>query len=165
MLQSNILITRPIRPPSVPSSRAVSESGCGVIFGYGAPQPVEVFAKLPTGEYVDGLTVSNKGNIYVLGKFYRENRIKSPEDFGFRIYKYAPGASTGEHVSIELENHFITDLTFKVDRNENIFLAGFYSEQSTSNIIGTLFLRIDENLEIVVSSKQKFSEEFLAISR
>lgn len=41
----------------------VLQSGCGVIFGYGNPQPVEVFAKLPGGETVAGLAVSDRSKI------------------------------------------------------------------------------------------------------
>lgn len=41
----------------------VLQSGCGVMFGYGNPQPVEVFAKLPGGETVPGLAISDRGKI------------------------------------------------------------------------------------------------------
>lgn len=37
------------------------QSGCGVIFGYGNPQPVQVLAKLPDGQFVEGLAVVNRG--------------------------------------------------------------------------------------------------------
>lgn len=37
------------------------QSGCGVIFGYGNPQPVEVLAKLPDGQFVKGLAIANRG--------------------------------------------------------------------------------------------------------
>jgi hypothetical protein len=37
------------------------QSGCGVIFGYGNPQPVQVLAKLPDGQFVEGLAVANRG--------------------------------------------------------------------------------------------------------
>lgn len=39
----------------------LSQSGCGVIFGYGNPQPVQVLAKLPDGQFVEGLAVANRG--------------------------------------------------------------------------------------------------------
>jgi len=37
------------------------QSGCGVIFGYGNPQPVQVLAKLPDGQFVEGLAIANRG--------------------------------------------------------------------------------------------------------
>ena len=37
------------------------------------------------------IVVSNSGQIYVLGKFYLENRVKTPDDFGFSLYRFQPG--------------------------------------------------------------------------
>ena len=37
------------------------QSGCGVMFGYGNPQPVQVLAKLPDGQFVEGLAIANRG--------------------------------------------------------------------------------------------------------
>lgn len=107
------------------------------------------------------IMVSNGGKIYVLGKFFKVNRVKAPDDFGFKIYQYEPGATEGKEISIDLGELFITDLTLKIDRDENLFLAGFYSHQSTDEIIGTCFFRINSNLEEETRSSQHFSEEFL----
>ncbi|MGE0709763.1 MAG: hypothetical protein AB7N76_21920 [Planctomycetota bacterium] len=38
----------------------VTQQGCGVIFGYGSPQEVKVFARLPNGQNVDGLKIKDK---------------------------------------------------------------------------------------------------------
>jgi hypothetical protein len=107
------------------------------------------------------IMVSNSGKIYVLGKFFMVNRIKSPNDFGFKIYQYEPGATAGKEISIDLGELFITDLTLKIDREENLFLAGFYSHKSTDEIIGTCFFRINSELQEEIRSSQHFSEEFL----
>jgi hypothetical protein len=109
------------------------------------------------------IVVSNTGMIYVLGKYYLVNRVKTPNDYGFKIYRYLPGESEGVDVDVELEDPglFITDLTMKVDPGENIFLAGFYSGRSTREIIGTCFLRLTPDLEADVNSTQRFSDEFL----
>ncbi len=109
------------------------------------------------------ILVSNAGKIYVLGKFFKVNKVKSPDDFGFKIYQYEPGQPEAEEVSLELGELFITDLTLKIDRNENLFLAGFFSHQSTEAIIGTCFFRLNANLEEEVRSSQRFSDDFLNI--
>lgn len=107
------------------------------------------------------IMVSNGGKIYVLGKFFKVNKIKAPDDFGFKIYQYEPGETQAQEVSIDLGELFITDLTLKIDRDENLFLAGFYSHQSADEIIGTCFFRYNSSLEEEVRSSQHFSEEFL----
>jgi len=106
------------------------------------------------------VVVSNSGNIYVMGKFYLENRIKTPDDFGFTLYRFKPGESMGEKVDIELGELYITDLALKVDRDENIFLAGFFSHRSTEAIGGTVFYRLSKQLELEVQSAQRFNEDF-----
>jgi hypothetical protein len=107
------------------------------------------------------IMVSNAGKIYVLGKFFKVNKVKAPDDFAFKIYQYEPGATEGRDVSIDLGDLYITDLTMKIDRDENIFLAGFFSHQSTDEIIGTCFFRINSELQEEVRSSQRFSDDFL----
>lgn len=107
------------------------------------------------------IIISNSGQIYLLGKFYMVNRIKSPDDYGFKLYKFTPGQSEGKFVDIELGDLYITDLVMKVDRNENVFLAGFYSHNTTDQIIGTVFYRVGADLESEAQSAQRFSDDFL----
>jgi hypothetical protein len=107
------------------------------------------------------IMVSNAGKIYVLGKYFKVNKVKAPDDFGFKIYQYEPGASEGREVTIDLGDLYITDLTMKIDRDENLFLAGFFSHQSTDEIIGTCFFRINSQLQEEVRSSQRFSDDFL----
>ncbi len=107
------------------------------------------------------IMVSNAGKVYVLGKFFKVNKVKDPDDFGFKIYQYEAGEPQAKEVTIDLGELYLTDLTMKIDREENIFLAGFFSHQSTDEIIGTCFFRINSQLEEEVRSSQRFSDEFL----
>lgn len=107
------------------------------------------------------IMVSNAGKIYVLGKYFKVNRVKAPDDFGFKIYQYEAGVAEGKEITIDLGELYITDLTMKIDRDENLFLAGFFSHQSTDEIIGTCFFRVNSQLQEEVRSSQRFSDEFL----
>lgn len=107
------------------------------------------------------IVVSNSGLIYLLGKYYRVNRIKTPDDYGFKVYRYIPGNPDGVDVDLGLDDLFITDLTMKVDPRENIFLAGFYSERNSRQIIGTCVFRLGDEIELSMSNTQRFSDEFL----
>lgn len=107
------------------------------------------------------ITISNEGKIYLLGKFYMVNRVKNPEDYGFKLYKFDPGRPEGMSVDIDMGELYITDLVMKVDPNENVFLAGFYSHNTTDQIIGTVFYRVNSNLVAEAQSTQRFPDEFL----
>lgn len=123
----------------------------------------EIVIPYPDDKFqVRKIMVSNAGQIYVLGKYFNVNRVKSPDDFGFKIYHFSPGESKGAEVAVELGALFITDLTLKIDRDENLFLAGFYSHKSTDDIIGTCFFRFDSDLKEILSSSQRFSDDFLS---
>ncbi len=127
-----------------------------------APITGKIVIPYPDDKFqVRKIMVSNAGKIYVLGKFFKVNKVKAPDDYGFKIYQYEAGETEGQEVSIDLGSLFITDLTLKIDRDENLFLAGFYSHQSTDAIIGTCFFRLNSDLVEEVRSSQHFSEEFL----
>ena len=107
------------------------------------------------------IVVSNNGEIYLLGKYYLVSKIKSPQDYGFKLYRYLPGETEGDQVNMELGELFINDLTLKGGRDNNLYLAGFYSHHSSDEIIGTCFFRVNPDLEQEVQSTQRFSDEFL----
>jgi hypothetical protein len=128
-----------------------------------APVSGKIVIPYPDDKFqVRKVMVSNAGKVYVLGKYFKVNKVKAPDDFGFKIYQYEAGKPEAKEVSIDLGELYITDLTLKIDRDENLFLAGFFSHQSTDAIIGTCFFKLNGDLEEEVRSSQRFSDEFLA---
>jgi hypothetical protein len=107
------------------------------------------------------LVVSNSGKVFLLGKYYLVSRIKNPDDYGFKLYSYTPGNPEGSNLNIELGELFINDLTVRAGRDENLYLAGFYSHRSSEEIIGSCFFRVNPELEAEVQSTQRFSDDFL----
>lgn len=127
-----------------------------------APISGKIIIPYPDDKFqVRKIMVSNAGKVYVLGKFFKVNKVKAPDDFGFKIYQYEAGNPEAKEVSVDLGELYITDLTLKIDREENLFLAGFYSHQSTDAIIGTCFFKLNSDLEEEARSSQHFSDEFL----
>jgi len=106
--------------------------------------------------------VSNSGNIFLLGRFDLARRIRDLDDVKYMVYRYDINTQEGREIEIALGNKFITDLAFRLDRDENIYVAGFYSANSTYQIIGTLFQKIGPNGGILLNSSERFSEEFLS---
>ncbi|MBL0017835.1 MAG: hypothetical protein IPP17_15735 [Bacteroidetes bacterium] len=91
----------------------------------------------------------------------RSTRSRTPTTSGSKSINTKPANRQAKEVTIDLGELYLTDLTMKIDREENIFLAGFFSHQSTDEIIGTCFFRINSQLEEEVRSSQRFSDEFL----
>lgn len=106
--------------------------------------------------------VSNAGNIYFMGKFYRENRVRSPNDFEYIVYRFMDGSEEGEKYAVNADGKYLTDVNFKVDPFENMFVAGFYSNTSDDQIIGTLYQKVNSKGELEISRFQQFEEGFLA---
>ncbi|MCS7073216.1 MAG: hypothetical protein NZ108_01990, partial [Bacteroidia bacterium] len=104
--------------------------------------------------------ISNKGNLFILSKLVLRDRKRN--DYKYKIFKYVVTPDSLREISLPDNGKFITDLIIKPDRNENLFCGGFFSEQNSSAIIGTVFYRIEPNDSISVQQFVKFEERFLA---
>lgn len=122
----------------------------------------EISLKYPDNRFnVRQVRVSNQGNIYLLGRFFRSANIKDADDFKYLIYRYDTGRQQGEEIAIELGDRYISDLSFSLN-NENIFVAGFYSNRGTDRIAGTVLQQINAEGQLVLNTAEAFDERFLA---
>ncbi|MEO0470366.1 MAG: hypothetical protein AAF206_12140 [Bacteroidota bacterium] len=111
---------------------------------------------------VKSLRLSNQGNVFVLGKFFLAGQVKNPDDFQYLVMQYNTAAEAGNEVKIDLGDRYITDLAFRVDRAENMYLAGFYSNRSTDRIGGTILQKISPSGEVLLQSTEAFGQSFLS---
>ncbi len=110
---------------------------------------------------VRSLRVSNAGNIYILGQFFVSNRVRDPDDFRYLIFKHELATGEGFEIPVDIGDRFISNLAFRLDREENIYLAGFYSNQAEDQLAGTMFQKISSRGELVLESAQPFNAQFL----
>lgn len=123
----------------------------------------EINLKYPDNKFrVRTLRVSNQGNVYLLGKYYRVSNVKDSDDFKYLVYRHAGGAIDGEEIPIELGDRYITDLAFRLDREENIYVAGFYSDRSSDLIGGTVLQKIGNDGQVLLNANESFTPEFLS---
>ena len=123
----------------------------------------EINIKYPDNRFrVRTVRVSNQGNVFLLGKFYIRTRVNDSDDFKYLMYRYDTQAQQGFEFPIELGDKFISDLAFRLDREENIYAAGFFSNRSTYRIAGTLLQQIDRNGQLIRNTSKEFSENFLS---
>ncbi|MEL6250964.1 MAG: hypothetical protein AAFR87_03035 [Bacteroidota bacterium] len=107
------------------------------------------------------LRVSNSGNIFVLGQFVRNNNIRDADASKYLIYRYDLDTEEGIEFPIELEDRFITDLAFRLDRDENMYVAGFYSNRNSEQIAGTVMQKISIDGDLLINAHERFDESFL----
>lgn len=123
----------------------------------------EIDLKYPDNRFVvANLRVSNQGNIYVLGKFTRSSISTNSTDFEHIVYRYDITTREGFEIKVDIGERFITDLAFRLDRAENLYIAGFYSNRGTDMIAGTLLQKISSEGELLQQSLDAFSDGFLS---
>lgn len=123
----------------------------------------EIALTFPDNQFtVKSLQVSNEGNVFLLGQLFLTNRINSPHSFKYLMYRYDTRTELKTEVEIDLGDRYITDLAFKLDRDENIFLAGFYSYSNTDRMIGTVMQKISPEGVKLIDTTEPFSKDFLA---
>ncbi|MCB9231317.1 MAG: hypothetical protein H6581_06635 [Bacteroidia bacterium] len=108
------------------------------------------------------MRVANDGTVYIMGKYFLENRIRTPQDYYYTIFRHEPGTDEVVEMPVGFSDKYITDLTFKVDPGENLYIAGFYSNRSTNEIIGTIYQKLNPSGDSEVSMMQEFDAAFLA---
>ncbi|MEL6671943.1 MAG: hypothetical protein AAFR61_07110 [Bacteroidota bacterium] len=110
---------------------------------------------------VQSLRVSNTGNIFVLGRFNKVLNIKDANDFQYVVVKQDITTEQQQEYMINLGDRYITDLAFRLDRAENIYVAGFYSNRGTDQIAGTLLQKITPSGALVLNANEAFDPSFL----
>lgn len=121
----------------------------------------EMSLRYPDNKFrIRSIRVSNQGNVYVLGKFDANNWV-SDRDFKYLIYRQDLKTEETTEFQVDLGNLYISDLAFRVDRDENMLIAGFYSNRGEDQSAGILFQQINPLGEIIRENSEPFSREFL----
>lgn len=122
---------------------------------------------LPYGDgnfAIEEYRVDRDGNVYLLGVIYEDRarvRRNGKPTYNYTILAYTEKGERAQEYRIDLEEQFITDLTFRVGNNGNLICAGFYSNKGTYSIKGTCFLQLDvKTKEIINLNLMPFDFEF-----
>lgn len=115
---------------------------------------------------VEKVEVDRQGNAYVLARVYktRKERESGEANYFYKVLAYEAEGEKTTTYDLDLKDKTITDITFKVNRKNQLTCAGFYSERRNSNSMkGTCFFTIDTEAKTVITEKiQAFEEAFLA---
>lgn len=114
---------------------------------------------------VEEYRVDNSGNVHLLGVLYQDNvtrRRRGNPTYQYVILSYTENGEKAEEYRIDLEEKFITDLTFRVGKGGTLVCSGFYSERGTYSIKGAYYFRLDpKTREIRNRNYTEFDFEFL----
>ncbi|MEN0004454.1 MAG: hypothetical protein AAF798_09930 [Bacteroidota bacterium] len=110
---------------------------------------------------VEEYQVDDQGNVYLLGIIYSDSRMErggSPT-YQYTILAYRNNGEDFQEYRIALDDKFITDLTFRIDRKGELVCTGFYSDRGVRSVKGTYYLKIDPQSQ-AVSSQNLMAFEF-----
>jgi len=102
--------------------------------------------------------VDNDGNVYLLGVLYSDNslvRRRGNPNYKYVILAYNKSGEELTKYKIDLNEKFITDLTFRVADNGELICSGFYSEKGTYSVKGTYFFRVDPKEKRIFNKNAK----------
>ncbi|MCC6725890.1 MAG: hypothetical protein IT258_15385 [Saprospiraceae bacterium] len=95
---------------------------------------------------VEEYRVDEEGNVFLLGVLYEDGakwRRRGKPTYRYVTLAYLDNGTIFEEYRIDLEDKFITDLTFRITKEGSLTFAGFYSERGTYSIKGTYFFQLD----------------------
>lgn len=108
----------------------------------------------PRGKYeVSEVQVDNAGNAYLLGIVQEENP-NSNKFFGnnmsysqYHLLMVSQDEEKPKEHQIRLQDKYITNLAFRIADNQDIIMAGFYSEKNAFSAKGSCYFRINPNTQ------------------
>lgn len=91
--------------------------------------------------------VDNQGNIYLLATYRPENwrdlkRSKKPY-FSYKILAYRQGGDKVDEYDVTLRDKYISDITFDINKNDDLTCSGFFSDKFYGSLAGTFIFTID----------------------
>lgn len=106
--------------------------------------------------------LSNYGNLHLLAKLQeQDNPVLA--DVKYTLFRYSPARGGLLETPMYFADSLITDLTFQVSANEEVFMGGFYSRTRADQAYGLVYLRLDSADHFMkVVRFQPFGNDFLA---
>lgn len=111
-------------------------------------------------------SIANDGTGYVLAKVYDDNKRNESKKQARKIipaykmilFRFDSANEAPKEYVLELEDKFITDMTFKVTKDNNPICSGFYGNDAQKIAIGIFFSQINgASGAVTVSNKKQFS--------
>ena len=116
---------------------------------------------------VTGYLIDSSLNVHIVSSFRPERKKGDPAGVGIPNNKYVmisyyPAENKLKEFEISLSEKWISALTFDLAPDDDIVIAGFYSNSQLYSIAGTFYLRIESSTRKTLTSNLKaFEKDFL----
>lgn len=109
--------------------------------------------------------VDDIGNVYVLGKIYKDkakDRRKGKVNYKYSLLSYEKNTEEADEYKIDVDGKFLSEMKITIGFNGNLICAGFYSDNSSYELKGSYFLKIDNKTkQILTRSFKEFDLDFI----
>lgn len=114
---------------------------------------------------VEDYIVDNSGNVHLLGLIYNEKRkaeIDGVPNYKYQILSYTNNGNELNEYPVSLQGKYLKAMKIAINAEQEIYCAGFYSNEGTLSIIGTYFIKINnETKELTTKSFKEFEMDFI----
>ena len=113
---------------------------------------------------ISNYRVDNEGNVYVMLSTdkSRAEKNRKEQKFTYKVLGYFHKENLTKEYEVAIPNKFITDITFDIDKNQNLVVAGFYAVDKKLKTEGTFFLKVDfETKKVLTQGVKQFGTEFM----
>jgi hypothetical protein len=94
----------------------------------------------------------------------KANWFKDRPSFLYKIILFETGSDAPREFDIQLDGKTISDMGFRLGKNQDLIVAGFYSNKGrySDEIAGTFYLKLDaHSQEVVAKGLNEFDKSFL----
>jgi|GEM_PF-2512982 len=114
---------------------------------------------------IDLARVDNDGKVYLLVKALTDNRVNSPEESLNKIVAINEQGMVIQEFPIKLNGLIINGANFKINNQEQLICAGYYSERGINSVKGVFYMTIDlANNKVINTSAQALPFDVVARS-
>lgn len=107
--------------------------------------------------------IGQEGQFWVLGRIVPNGEERESQTYGYTILQIDPRKQTHREIKLDFADRNVTDLILKPDREDNLVVAGFYSDRRNDQLIGVLYARLTKESDtLVAATYTRFPNEFLA---
>jgi hypothetical protein len=109
--------------------------------------------------------IQENGDLYLLSKIFKDKAKairKGKPNYQYQIIAYTDQGENKIEYPVNLEDKFLIDMKIAIHLDGDIICGGFYSDNGTTTISGSYFLKIDESTKSIVSkSFKEFELDFI----
>ncbi len=99
----------------------------------------EILKYKVTAYSIEQYIVDNNANCYIVGQLYEKDKIKKKGNYIYDILTYLNNGTKQDDYEIKQGEKYLTNLTFSINKENELVCSGYYSEKDISSIKGVYY--------------------------